>query len=237
MEVDDALPGSDLIRQGLRDLAAGTESIESLLVLVGAPRLRRLGFDVPGRHAVPSRGSTLRKARGGRLRYRALALQRADPKVGQFRTGGGMREPVDEARLREFMSAIAAEAREPGRIYLAGGASAVLEHWRENTVDIDITIIPESDRILRAIPELKERFHVNVELRRPRTSCRRCEAGKNAARSSPAKASSLSTTSISTHRRFRSSIADMKRISSMSMRWSATSCRAERLASTLRRGR
>jgi hypothetical protein len=47
MEVDDALPGSDLIKQGLRDLAAGTESIESLLVLIGAPRLRRLGFDVP----------------------------------------------------------------------------------------------------------------------------------------------------------------------------------------------
>jgi hypothetical protein len=47
MEVSDALPGSDLIKQGLRDLASGTESIESLLVLVGAPRLRRLGFDVP----------------------------------------------------------------------------------------------------------------------------------------------------------------------------------------------
>jgi hypothetical protein len=47
MEVSDALPGSDLIRDGLRDLAAGVESIESLLVLVGAPRLRRLGFDVP----------------------------------------------------------------------------------------------------------------------------------------------------------------------------------------------
>jgi hypothetical protein len=46
MDVSDALPGSDLIRQGLRDLASGTESIESLLVLVGAPRLRRLGFDV-----------------------------------------------------------------------------------------------------------------------------------------------------------------------------------------------
>lgn len=65
------------------------------------------------------------------------------------------------------MKAIAAEAREPGRIYLAGGASAVLEHWRENTVDIDLTIIPESDRILRAIPDLKERFHVNVELAAP----------------------------------------------------------------------
>ena len=47
MDVSDALPGADLIREGLRDLAAGTESIASLLVLVGAPRLRRLGFDVP----------------------------------------------------------------------------------------------------------------------------------------------------------------------------------------------
>jgi hypothetical protein len=47
MDVSDALPGSDLIREGLRDLASGKESIASLLVLVGAPRLRRLGFDVP----------------------------------------------------------------------------------------------------------------------------------------------------------------------------------------------
>ena len=47
MDVSDALPGADLIRDGLRDLAAGVESIESLLVLIGAPRLRRLGFDVP----------------------------------------------------------------------------------------------------------------------------------------------------------------------------------------------
>lgn len=47
MELDDALPGADLIRDGLRDLADGVESIASLLVLIGAPRLRRLGFDVP----------------------------------------------------------------------------------------------------------------------------------------------------------------------------------------------
>jgi hypothetical protein len=47
MEVSDALPGSDLIREGRRDLATGTESISSLLVMVGAPRLNRLGFDVP----------------------------------------------------------------------------------------------------------------------------------------------------------------------------------------------
>ncbi len=46
VEISDALPGADLIREGLRDLDAGKESIAALLVLIGAPRLRRLGFDV-----------------------------------------------------------------------------------------------------------------------------------------------------------------------------------------------
>ena len=47
MEVSDALPGAELIRHGLADLERGVESIPALLVLVGAPRLRRIGFDVP----------------------------------------------------------------------------------------------------------------------------------------------------------------------------------------------
>jgi monomeric isocitrate dehydrogenase len=46
-EISDALPGADLIKEGLRDLENGVESVSSLLVLIGAPRLRRLGFDVP----------------------------------------------------------------------------------------------------------------------------------------------------------------------------------------------
>ena len=46
MEISDALPGADLVRAGLRDIENGVESIEALLVQVGAPRLRRLGFDV-----------------------------------------------------------------------------------------------------------------------------------------------------------------------------------------------
>ncbi|HEX8254692.1 MAG TPA: hypothetical protein VF846_16230 [Thermoanaerobaculia bacterium] len=45
-EISDALPGADLIREGLRDLESGVDSIAALLVLIGAPRLRRLGFDV-----------------------------------------------------------------------------------------------------------------------------------------------------------------------------------------------
>ncbi|HVE72057.1 MAG TPA: hypothetical protein VNI54_11875 [Thermoanaerobaculia bacterium] len=46
-EIDERLPGADLIREGLRDLERGVESVPALLVLVGAPRLRRLGLNVP----------------------------------------------------------------------------------------------------------------------------------------------------------------------------------------------
>jgi hypothetical protein len=42
-----ALPGGDLVQQGLRDLERGAETVEALLVAVGAPRLTRLGFPVP----------------------------------------------------------------------------------------------------------------------------------------------------------------------------------------------
>ena len=40
------LPGADLVRKGTADLERGVESIEALLVSIGAPRLSRLGFEV-----------------------------------------------------------------------------------------------------------------------------------------------------------------------------------------------
>ena len=39
-------PGGNLISQGLDDLARGIESESALVVLIGAPRLRRLGVVV-----------------------------------------------------------------------------------------------------------------------------------------------------------------------------------------------
>lgn len=42
-----AYPGGDLVEEGLADLARGEETIPALLVAIGAPRLRRLGLDVP----------------------------------------------------------------------------------------------------------------------------------------------------------------------------------------------
>lgn len=40
------LPGAGLVEQGLSDLVRKEETVSSLLVSIGAPRLRLLGFDV-----------------------------------------------------------------------------------------------------------------------------------------------------------------------------------------------
>ena len=45
--VNEALPGKELIEKGIDDLSHGVESIESLLVSIGAPRLRRSGMTIP----------------------------------------------------------------------------------------------------------------------------------------------------------------------------------------------
>jgi hypothetical protein len=40
------LPGGDLVAKGLQDLATSTETVESLLLSIAAPRLRDLGLPV-----------------------------------------------------------------------------------------------------------------------------------------------------------------------------------------------
>jgi hypothetical protein len=52
-------------------------------------------------------------------------------------------------------------------MYLTGGATAVLEGWRQSTVDIDVRFEPDSDAALSRIAEIKERLAVNVELASP----------------------------------------------------------------------
>ena len=46
-EFKSQLPGEDLVAEGLLDLSQGVSSISALLVLIGAPRLRRLGVSIP----------------------------------------------------------------------------------------------------------------------------------------------------------------------------------------------
>jgi hypothetical protein len=78
-----------------------------------------------------------------------------------------MRSLADTERIRRFMTALGREADRPARVYLAGGATAVLYGWRESTIDVDIKIVPDIDRVFRAIPDIKERLQINIELASP----------------------------------------------------------------------
>jgi len=65
------------------------------------------------------------------------------------------------------MNALGREARSEARVYFTGGVTAVLNGWRESTVDIDIRISPELTELFQALPQLKERLRVNIELASP----------------------------------------------------------------------
>lgn len=78
-----------------------------------------------------------------------------------------MRERADEGRIRALARELGKVAPGQTRIYLTGGATAVLEGWRPSTLDVDVLIEPESDEVLRRIAELKEELELSVELASP----------------------------------------------------------------------
>lgn len=78
-----------------------------------------------------------------------------------------MRRPVDEERIRRFMSELGREADQEGRLYFTGGATAVLLGWRLSTIDVDIKMEPEADPLFRALPRIKDKLEINVELAAP----------------------------------------------------------------------
>lgn len=78
-----------------------------------------------------------------------------------------MRRVVDRERLLQFIRDVGRESRAEATVYLTGGASALLYGWRATTIDIDLKIEPEASEILRALPQLKEQYDLNIELAWP----------------------------------------------------------------------
>jgi len=78
-----------------------------------------------------------------------------------------MRTRADARRVEALVSALGHSARRDATLYLTGGATAVVVGWRATTIHVDVRIEPERDELLRAIPALKERLQVNVELASP----------------------------------------------------------------------
>lgn len=74
--IDNDLPGADVIRAGMDDLARGRETVAALLVSIGAPRLQREGIAIE--YALPTPEMRLYKRlagedpRSAHSRYNAL---------------------------------------------------------------------------------------------------------------------------------------------------------------------
>jgi hypothetical protein len=78
-----------------------------------------------------------------------------------------MRQLADAERIHALLRALGRAAEKQGRVYITGGASAVLLGWRPATIDVDVKLVPDQDAVLRAIPALKESLQINVELASP----------------------------------------------------------------------
>ena len=78
-----------------------------------------------------------------------------------------MRDLTDREKIIEFMRVLGLRSRNASRVYFTGGSTAVLQGWRDTTVDIDLRFVPELDELFRALPELKEKLQINIELASP----------------------------------------------------------------------
>ncbi len=151
----------------MEDLEHGIESIPALLICIGAPRLQRLGMPVPD-HKCDSPEERLYEllrledTDAAHSRYNALIRR-----LVSFERAAESQKLADSQRILEFIRALGLEAESPADLYLTGGATAVLLGWRATTIDVDIRFFPESDRLFQAIPSLKEKLGINVELASP----------------------------------------------------------------------
>lgn len=96
------LPGEELLEAGLADLRRGEPTVPALLVSIGAPRLRRLGLDVP--EVAHAEYPEL-------LLYRRLRLERPDDAYGQYNSLLRTLISYEHARERAWAQARGATER------------------------------------------------------------------------------------------------------------------------------
>jgi hypothetical protein len=78
-----------------------------------------------------------------------------------------MRQVADASRIHAVLERLGRATTARVRIYLTGGATAVLHGWRASTIDVDLKLVPDDDALLRAMQRLKEEIQVNLELAAP----------------------------------------------------------------------
>ncbi|MGH8607882.1 MAG: hypothetical protein ACREX9_10830 [Gammaproteobacteria bacterium] len=88
-------PGAELVYPGIAELASGEGSVEALLVAIGSPRLRRLGFRLPENAELPEHPEL--------LLYRLLSEQYGKAAHSQY--NALIRRLVSFERAAEFRQA------------------------------------------------------------------------------------------------------------------------------------
>ena len=78
-----------------------------------------------------------------------------------------VRTGLDKPKLSRFIEEVGRRAGGPGRVYLVGGAGALLLGIRETTIDIDLKLDPEPKAIFEGIAAIKERLAIHIELASP----------------------------------------------------------------------
>lgn len=78
-----------------------------------------------------------------------------------------MRDLTTKKKIDEFIRAFGRLAKSETAVYFTGGSTAVIEGWRETTMDVDIKFDPELDELFRGIADIKESLRLNVELASP----------------------------------------------------------------------
>ena len=78
-----------------------------------------------------------------------------------------VRDRLTRDSLRALMRELArsAKPKQSYRVYLVGGGTAVLEGWRESSIDADL--YARQDDIFDDVQAIKERLRLNIELARP----------------------------------------------------------------------
>lgn len=78
-----------------------------------------------------------------------------------------MRGYTTAQKVERLLRELGAAARGPGCVYLTGGTSAVLYGWRAATHDADLKFDPEPPGVFEALPGIKQRLDMNLELASP----------------------------------------------------------------------
>ena len=62
-----------------------------------------------------------------------------------------MRASADVTKINAFMVALGKAVKGPGRVYLTGGATALLHGWRNTIINVDLKAEPEPAGLFEAI--------------------------------------------------------------------------------------